>query len=409
MRSGNMSEMNQTDHTLVFPEKLDVTNAEKYKGIFFTELAALPEDTTIICDVENTEYISSAGLRLVLLIKKRFKDTVFINVGDVIYDIFESTGMTELLDVKRKPKKIEPITTAPLARGSNGEVYVIENDIIVKMFSAKTTIEEIHEEWKNAKTAFVLGVPSVLCYAMVTDGERFGTMFERMKTASLATVIYGDYEHFDDYAKRFAGLLKEMHSIRDKKHDLHKVNDGFLSLVERADHLTEDEINRMMEFLKAVPERENVVHGDFHPNNIGENMGELILLDLAEIGYGHPLFDFIASYYDLILSGETVGVEHPEVTKQFFGLSVEELRKLWDILVENYFPGITEEKKKFFNETIDWMLGFKLLLFPVLHPNHPKEKHEAWIKLGRERFIDHYEEVMSRIEEIDKMIENSLS
>ena len=134
-------------------------------------------------------------------------------------------------------------------------------------------------------------------------------------------------------------------------------------------------------------------------------MGDLILLDLAEIGYGHPLFDFIASYYDLILSGRTVGAEHPEITKRFFGLSVEELAKLWDVLLDCYFPGIDEDQKRFFNETIDMMLGFKLMLFPVLHPNHTKEKHNAWIRLGRERFMDHYEELMPRVGVIDEMIQ----
>ena len=136
-------------------------------------------------------------------------------------------------------------------------------------------------------------------------------------------------------------------------------------------------------------------------------MGELILLDLAEIGYGHPVFDFIASYYDLVLSGQTVGAEHPEITKRFFGLSVEELAKLWDILLDHYFPGITADQKNFFNETINMMLGFKLMLFPVLHPNHTREKHKAWIQLGRERFMDHYEELMPRVGVMDEMIQGS--
>lgn len=390
--------------TLFYPDRLDKTNAEEYKEKFFKELDGIPEDATVVCDIEGTEYISSAGLRLAMMIKKKFKNTLFENVGDVVYDIFETTGMTELFSVKRKPKKIDPITTPPIARGSNGEVYIIEKDIIVKMFSVKTTPEEIHEEWKNAKTAFVLGVPSVICYAMVTDGKRLGIMFERMETSSLATVIYGDYEHFDDYAGRFAGLLKEMHSIHDEKHELHRVKDGFLSLLERADYLTEDEKDKIIAFLEAIPHRDNVVHGDFHPNNIGENMGELILLDLAEIGYGHPIFDFIATYYDLVLSGETTGKEHPEITKQFFGLTVDELGRLWDITLEQYFPDLTSEKKQYFNETMNMMLGFKLLLFPALHPNHEKEKHEQWLSLGRERFVDHYDEVISRIQTIDEMI-----
>lgn len=392
---------------LVFPEKLDTTNSKEYMARFFKELEGVPEDMPVICDLDNTTYISSSGLRLALLLERKHKNIKFINADPAVYEIFEETGITNILSVKRKPRKIDPITGEPLARGSNGEIYVIEDDIIVKMFSPNTTREEIVEEWKNAQTALALGVPSVICYQMLTDGERLGIMFERMKTASFATVVYSDYEHFDRYAVRFAGLLKELHGIHDKKHDFHSVKTAFSELIFKADYLSEDEKAKMTAFLDAVPDSDCVIHGDFHPKNIGENMGLLILLDLAEIGYGHPLFDFMASYYDLILSGQTVGVEHPEITKQFFGLSVEELAKLWDILLGNYFPGISEEKKRYFNETINMILGFKLMLFPVLHPNHTKEKHNAWIELGRERFLDHYEELMQRVDVIHEMIEQS--
>lgn len=395
-------------YTLIFPERLGTNNAEEYRDRFLKETENLPEGTTIVCDLSQTEYLSSSGLRVLLLLQQRLPHLELINVADLIYGILEETGMTSFLSVERKPHEIAPIKSAPLAQGSNGEIYVIENDIIVKMFSEKTTREAIREEWQNAKTAFMLGVPSVICYAMVTDGERLGIMFERMKTTSLAAVIYSDYEHFDEIAGRFATLLKGVHRIEDENHQLHSVKEAFSDLIENASYLQEEERAKMRDFLKAVPERDHVVHGDFHPNNIGETMGELILLDMAEIGYGHPLFDFIATYYDLILSGETVGVKHPEVTKQFFGLEVEELRNLWEVLLQNYFPELTEKKKRDFSETINRMLGFKLLLFPVLHPNHPKEKHDAWIALGRERFIEHFDEVMDSIAGIDEMIEKSL-
>ncbi|MCR5212014.1 MAG: phosphotransferase [Lachnospiraceae bacterium] len=403
-----MSEMNQTVYKIIFPETLDSINSKVYMKQYLEELEEIPEEASVIGDLEKTKLLSSSGLRLILTMAKRRKAFRLINADPEVYRIMDMTGLTNMMSVERQIPKIDPIEGEPIARGSNGQVYAIEKDIIVKMFSEKTTEDEIHEEWKNAKIAVMLGVPSALCYSMVTDGTRLGIMFERMETAGLASLVYEDYENFDSYAKQFAELFQELHSIHDTKHEFHKVKDDLLEITDHADYLSKEDIEKMRAFLDAVPERDSIVHGDFHPNNIGAVFGELILLDMAEIGYGNPVFDFIASYYDLILSGETIGKEHPEITKKYFGLSVEELKKLWDILVESYFPGITAEKKQFFNETINWMLGFKLLIFPVLHPNHPKEKHEAWLSLARERFIDHYDEVMSRIAEIDKMIEDSL-
>ena len=403
-----MDAQNQQTRIIAFPERLDASNSPKYLEQYMEVVDALPPDTALIGDLSGTAYLSSSGLRLVLTIAKKRPELSLIHVLPEVYEVLDMTGLTKKISIERQILKIDPITTEPIARGSNGEVYAIEKDIIVKMFSDKTTKDEIREEWQNAKIALTLGVPSAICYSVVTDGERFGIMFEKMETTSLASLIYADYDNFSDYAEQFGAVLKEMHEICDSNHELHNVKEAFRALIANADYLQDEEREKMTAFLEAVPERDNVVHGDFHPNNIGEVFGELILLDMAEVGYGNPMFDFIASYYDLVLSGATVGKEHPEVTKKFFGLEVDELAKLWDSVVSHYFPGMDEEKKRFFNESIDWMLGFKLLLFPELHPNHPKETHERWLRLGRERFIDHFDEVMQRIPQIDGMIEEAI-
>ena len=403
-----MDTQNGQTKVIRFPERLDAANTAQYLEQFTQEVEAIPTDIAVIGDLTDTEYVSSSGLRLILTLAKKRPDLSLIHVRPEVYEVLDMTGLTKKMRIERQIMKIAPIISEPIARGSNGEVYAIEKDTIVKMFSNKTAADEIREEWQNAKIALTLGVPSAICYSVVTDGERLGIMFERMETTSLASLVYADYDNFSKYAEEFAQLLKEMHEICDTMHELHSVKETFQSLIEKADYLPEEEREKMTAFLNAVPERDNVVHGDFHPNNIGEVFGELILLDMAEIGYGNPIFDFIASYYDLILSGATVGKEHPEVTKKFFGLEVAELAKLWDCVVDYYFAGADAEKKAFFNETVDWMLGFKLLLFPELHPNHPKETHDRWLALGRERFLAHYEEIMKRIPEIEEMIAESL-
>ncbi len=391
--------------TIQFPERLDTGNAKTFLEEINQKTDGLPDETMIIGDLEKTELISSAGLRILVIVSKKHKNFKLINVSMPVYEIIEMTGITRFLKTERKVIRIEPIKGEPLAQGSNGSVYVIENDIIVKMFTRKTSEEEINEELYNAKTALSLGVPSVICYSLVSDGENLGIMFERMDSASMSSVVYSDYANFDKYAGSFAELFKEIHSIYDYNHELNSVKDAFTGLIETASYLSEDERSKMNGFLDAVPDRDNIIHGDFHPNNIGVNCGELIILDMAEIGYGNPVFDFMASYYDLVLSGKTIGATHPEITKKFFGLEVGELLKLWDKVLDEYFPDMTDEKKEFFSETIDMMLGFKLMLFPALHPNFPKEKHEAWMAMGRERFIDNYETILERIAEIDGYFE----
>lgn len=59
----------------------------------------------IILDVKELEYISSAGLRLVLKVHKKMTaqggKLKLINVNDMIMDIFDMTGMSDFLDIEK--------------------------------------------------------------------------------------------------------------------------------------------------------------------------------------------------------------------------------------------------------------------------------------------------------------------
>ncbi len=57
----------------------------------------------LILDMEELEYISSAGLRVLLSTQKIMNEQgsmKVINVGDVIMEIFEVTGFSEILDIE---------------------------------------------------------------------------------------------------------------------------------------------------------------------------------------------------------------------------------------------------------------------------------------------------------------------
>ena len=74
-----------------------------------TELAdAVAKETItenlIIIDFKNLEYISSAGLRVLLALKKQFseenKEFEIHNINDVIKEVFNVTGFINILTVK---------------------------------------------------------------------------------------------------------------------------------------------------------------------------------------------------------------------------------------------------------------------------------------------------------------------
>ena len=66
---------------------------------------SLDEIEIIILDVKELEYISSAGLRLVLKLHKKMTakggQLKLINVNDMIMEIFAMTGMSDFLDIEK--------------------------------------------------------------------------------------------------------------------------------------------------------------------------------------------------------------------------------------------------------------------------------------------------------------------
>lgn len=67
---------------------------------------SLYEIEIIILDIKELEYISSAGLRLILKIHKKMsaKGGVLklINVNEMISEVFYMTGMSDFLDIEKE-------------------------------------------------------------------------------------------------------------------------------------------------------------------------------------------------------------------------------------------------------------------------------------------------------------------
>lgn len=56
----------------------------------------------VVLDLEKLTYISSAGLRIVVRIKKQCDDTVLVKVSDGVYDIFKMVGFDNIVKIERK-------------------------------------------------------------------------------------------------------------------------------------------------------------------------------------------------------------------------------------------------------------------------------------------------------------------
>jgi len=93
-------ESNATSLTVILEGRLDTTTAPDLEK----ELKdSLDDVTELIMDFEKLEYISSAGLRVLLSAQKimsRQGEMKLIHVSDTVMEIFEVTGFDDILTIE---------------------------------------------------------------------------------------------------------------------------------------------------------------------------------------------------------------------------------------------------------------------------------------------------------------------
>ena len=79
-------------------------NANTSKELEIALLAFLGKHNEIILDFTKVDYISSAGLRVLLLAQKKVKadggQMILRGVCDIVMDVLEMTGFTDILTIK---------------------------------------------------------------------------------------------------------------------------------------------------------------------------------------------------------------------------------------------------------------------------------------------------------------------
>lgn len=56
---------------------------------------------SLIIDFENLHYISSAGLRILVSLKRRYDKITLVKVPEQVYDVFEMVGFENIFTIER--------------------------------------------------------------------------------------------------------------------------------------------------------------------------------------------------------------------------------------------------------------------------------------------------------------------
>ena len=317
--------------------RIDSSNADRAEELIKAIKESHPGLQSVL-DAENLEYLSSAGLRVILRMRKDTVDLKIIHVSTEVYEILDMTGFTDMLTVEKAFRRLSLEGCELIAKGANGAVYRYDPETIVKIYHNGASLEEIRLEKDLCRKVFTKGINTAIPYDVVKVGELYGSVAELLSAKSIAKLLRANPDSLEENVAIYTELLKKIHATPVKPGEMPSIKETGVDWAEFLQpYLPAEQWEKLVTMMKAIPEPEFMIHGDYHANNVMVQNGEPLLIDMDTVAYGHPIFDFAAIYLGFVGYCEC----NHAGTMDFYGLPYEITVKIWETLMKQYFEDET--------------------------------------------------------------------
>ncbi|MBQ8949816.1 MAG: STAS domain-containing protein [Eubacterium sp.] len=321
--------------------RIDSANAyEREQEVF--DIIGENAGKAIIFDMSELAYISSAGLRILLKVKKSVKDEVILSeVCPNIYEILETTGFTELFLVKKKMREVSIDGLDVIGKGFYGTVYRIDSDKIIKVYESADAIDMIENERNMARLAFLNGLPTAISYDIVKVGNSYGSVFELLNAKTFNDLIIENPGNIDELVRLYVDLMKQIHATEISGDKIPSAKAGFIDYIRfLKEYLDESIYIRIMNLFDELKEDNHLIHGDIQMKNVMMVDGEPMLIDMDTLSKGKPIFELAGLYVTYRAFEE----DDPGNSMSFLGISDEMSRIIWNKVIRCYYDNIDEEE-----------------------------------------------------------------
>ena len=381
---------NLNDGVLTFSldGRLDTEASAKFEA----ELAEISRNnphSSMVFDAEKLQYVASSGLRTILKMVKTEKDFSLENVSDSVYNVFEMTGFSRIMKIRKALRKIDLDKCEKIGFGGNGAVYRVSEDEIVKVNYNPSTYATLDLELSKAKEAFLLGVPTAISFDLVDCGEgRRGVVYETIKSKSLGETIQNNPELMEELTDRYIEQINKLHSIRTDNPVFGSMKDNYRTQVKNASkYLTEEEGKMLEMILEVLPEGDVLVHGDAHPKNIMIQNDEMLWIDMEGMSVGHPIYDLIS--IAVVLNG----MRTDEMAIGICGMDNATVIKLKDCFIRKYFKTEDPEMIQKYGSMLDALRLIRAVFAIGFTSKNTEEFRPAIIGMARQVFFPNIQKI----------------
>ncbi len=254
------------------------------------------------------------------------------------------TGFTEMLPIEKAFRKLSVEGCEVIGHGSNGIVYRIDPDTIIKVYKNKDSLPDIKRETDLAHKALIMGIPTAIPYDVVKVGDTFGSVFELLNATSFSKILNAVPSRMDECLTMYVDLLKKIHATHIKPGDMpdmKAVSSKWILFLK--DYLEPSKYEKLVRLMDTIPSKDTMIHGDYHTKNVMLQNGEVLLIDMDTLAMGHPVFEIASMYLAFVGFGE---MDHSRVT-EFMGLPFDLAEEFFNKGMALYLG--TDDKKKIQN------------------------------------------------------------
>ncbi len=350
------------------PERIDGTSAAAVQE----EIRALCEETStekLTFDCSAMKYISSAGLRVILSFQKKYPKLHLTEVSQDVYDIFETTGFTTFLNIRKQMKSASVEGCEIVGYGATCKVYRTDPETVYKVYKEGTDLTKVERERNISRKAFLLGIPTAISYDIVKVGNSYATVFEMLKAQSYSEILRSEPERIEECIVTYTDVLKKIHEITAEDDEFPDCKEVLLEKCDRLKGIvTEAELETIIGWIRRITDSDHLVHGDYHIGNIMFREGEIMLIDLESLSKGDPVFDLAGIYMAFVAFPEA----EPGNLSTFFGITDELGRYFYDSFLDRYFEGCTEEERNEELRSAELIACIRIVAMTVAFKDHKR-------------------------------------
>ena len=381
-------------YIIAFPDENITSNNALAVEQELRQIMASEPDKELVIDASYLEYISSAGLRIFLAITSETGEKLNVrNVGPEVYEIFDMTGFTELLNVEKRMREVSVDGCEIIGKGAFGTVYRLDEDTIIKVYPSKESLPMIKRERELSRQAFIRGVPTAISFDIVKVGDGYGSVFELLKANIMNDELRNNPDKIDDIVHDFINLMRSVHSVEVNPGELPSARVKFMRCLDELEGIIPEDVSSgMRKLLEAIPEDNHVVHGDFHMKNIMLSDSVPLVIDMETVCYGDPIFDLQGLYVTYVAYLET----EPDNSMNFLGISSEVSQAVFDKSVRYYFENLSEEERAREIDKIKLLGCLRFLECVVING----ASHPDLVGIRTEQAVAHMRELLPKVDHL---------